>query len=30
VEYPPDDDLAAQAERAKRFRGNDQLNLLDD
>jgi tRNA pseudouridine38-40 synthase len=30
VEYPPDHDLAAQAERAKRFRGNDQLNLLDD
>ena len=30
VEYPPDRDLAAQAERAKRFRGNDELTLLDD
>jgi tRNA pseudouridine38-40 synthase len=30
VEYPPDDELAAQAERAKRFRGNSELNLLGD
>ena len=25
VEYPADDDLAAQAERARRFRGDDIL-----